>query len=382
MKQHGKKPIFALVIISILGVILYLSLNQKDNGIYYGEVQADSYDICATVPGIIKEITVTEGDEITASTIVVRLDDEDAKLSVEKASLADHNAQLQAIKASSPARQEELKIQRNTIAQLEEQKAALRGNQEKVKITLSQAELSTAALKERYDYQAAHVQKLETLWEEGFESKQNLDLAKIELTSAKNAYESAKLQLASIQQDSATLDSQMKALDLQIASANEGFTMLTTGLDSSEQQMAENSSQIAKLELQRSQLLLSKYSIASSVDGIVESINYQQGEFVNTGTPVISLVHKEKRHVTIYVQEKDLPSIYVGDKLFFSLVSNEAVTLEGTVTKISEKAMFTPMNIVTTKDRARLVFPVELSLAPSDALASGMLLQTELHKGE
>jgi HlyD family secretion protein len=174
----------------------------------------------------------------------------------------------------------------------------------------------------------------------------------------------------------------MKALDLQIVSANEGFTMLTTGLDSSEQQMAENSSQIAKLELQRSQLLLSKYSIASSVDGIVESINYQQGEFVNTGTPVISLVHKEKRHVTIYVQEKDLPSIYVGDKLFFSLVSNEAVTLEGTVTKISEKAMFTPMNIVTTKDRARLVFPVELSLAPSDALASGMLLQTKLHKGE
>ena len=146
--------------------------------------------------------------------------------------------------------------------------------------------------------------------------------------------------------------------------------------------MAENSSQIANLELQRSQLQLSNYSIASSVDGIVESINYQQGEYVNTGTPVISLVHKEKRHVTIYVQEKDLPSIHVGDKLAFSLVSNKAVTLGGTVTKISETAMFTPVNIVTTKDRERLVFPVELSLDPSDAVASGMLLQTTLHKGD
>lgn len=382
MKKQVQKPTIALTVLVIFGLAFFFSMSKDQRGVYYGEVQSDSYDICTSVPGIIQEITVKEGDPVSEKTIVVKLNSDDAKLNQSKAVLAEETAKLQALKTASPARREELRIQHNTIKQLQEQKDTLNNSLAKAEITVSQSGLTIATLHETYQLKLDNFNNMERLYSEGFESKKSFDLAKMELSSAKNAYESAKLQLESIQKDNISLKSQMNSVDLQISSANEKLNMMELGLDSTDQQVAENASQMTQIDRQKSELMLSKYDIASSVDGIVESVNYYKGEFVNTGAPVISVVDKTSRHITIYIQETDLSKIKVGDKLDLSLASDESITVVGTVYKISEASMFTPMNIVTTKNRDRLVFPVDISLDASDAIAPGMLLKAALNGGK
>lgn len=382
MQKQIKKPMVAFIGVVVLGLVIYFSLDKGQNGVYYGEVQSPTYDVCASVPGIIKEISVQEGDAVSVNMIVMKLDSQDAQLSYDKAKLAEENAKLQSLKSSSPARSEELTIQYNAIKQLEEQKQSLNNNINKTSITLKQYELTVSSLKEAYEFKLEQHNDVEKLYREGFESKQNLDLAKLELTNAKNAYENAKLQLESLKQDTEALENQKDTVDLQISSAKQKLTMMNSGLDSTEQQVTANQSQIAELDLERAELLLRKYDIISCVEGIVESVNFEKGEYVGSGAPVISVVDKTNREVTLYVQEKDLPKIKLGDKLDFALVSDDSVRVTGMISKISEQSMYTPMNIVTTKDRDRLVFPVVVTLESSDAIASGMLLKTVLSGGQ
>lgn len=382
MKKHVPKPVVAAVILAIVSFGIVFTLKEQRSDVYYGEVQSDSYDICALVPGMIQEITVKEGDSISAETTVMKLDASEASLSYQKALLAEETAKLQALKTASPARAEELRIQHNKIRQLQEQKNTLNSSLEKTNIAAAQAELGLETLEEAWQLKQNHYNDVEQLQKKGFESKQNLDLAQAELTGAKNAYESAKLQLDSLQQDTASLQSQITSMDLQIASAQEQLNLMESGLDDKDQQAAENASQMAQLDLQKAELLLSKYDIKSAVAGIVESINFEKGEFVNTGAPVVSVIDRLHRHATIYLPEHALPAVMVGDTLKLSLASDESVAVSGTVTAKSETAMFTPANIVTTKDRERLVFPVEISLEASDSIAPGMLVKVTLGGGE
>ena len=382
MKKQIPKPVIAIAILAIVSLGIVFAMKRHQSDLYYGEVQSDSCDICTSVPGTIQEINVKEGDSVSADATVMKLDASEATLNYQKALLAEDTARLQALKTSSPAREEELRIQYNTIKQLQEQKNTLNNSLEKANIAASQAELNLETLEETWQLKQNRYSDLEQLVKQGFESKQNLDLAQTELTGAKNAYESARLQLDSLKKDTASLQSQITSMDLQVSSAHEKWNLMKSGLDTNDQQAAENASQMAQLDRQRSELLLSKYDIKSAVAGVVESVNFEKGEFVNTGAPVVSVIDPAHRHITIYLPERALPKIKTGDTLKLSLVSDESVVVSGTVSTKSETAMFTPVNIVTTKDRDRLVFPVEISLAASDRIAPGMLLKVTLSGGE
>lgn len=378
-KKHIPKPLIAIILIALASTGYYFSLDRSTNTSYYGEIEPNTYDIYSMTSGIVTEITVSEGDSIEKGTIVAKIEADEAILKHEKSNIAKEISDTQLKKITSPAREEEINIQLATIDQLVKQKSSLNSSIEKARLGFNQSMLSSDTLKSTMDLKTDMYNDVKALYEAGSETKSNLDQAELALTGAKNSYESSVIQTKSIQKEINSLVDQSSSLDSQIQAARERLNILTSGADTSDRTISELNDKLTAIDTEIAKLYLDRYGVKSYIDGIVDVINYDIGEFVNIGAPVITMYDPNKISTKIYVSEKDLLNLEVGMELKFTLSSEPNVTMTGTVKRISHEAIFTPMNVVVEKDRDRLVFEVEVDLEPVNGVKPGMLVKTNLN---
>lgn len=72
------------------------------------------------------------------------------------------------------------------------------------------------------------------------------------------------------------------------------------------------------------------------INGFVTEVNVNPGKFVNPSDVLFKLINPEHLHVELYVFEKDLPSLRIGQKVTFSLV-NESNVREATIYLIGKE---------------------------------------------
>lgn len=125
------------------------------------------------------------------------------------------------------------------------------------------------------------------------------------------------------------------------------------------------------------EIQLADYHVVTYYAGVIESVNYEEGEFVNRGSIIGTAYDPNELHMTLYINEQDLSLISVGQLLPLSLTATDA-TYIGEVQSISHEAMYTPMNIVTEQDYQRLVFMVDVKIINSETIRPGMLLSVDL----
>ena len=174
-----------------------------------------------------------------------------------------------------------------------------------------------------------------------------------------------------------SLNDQSDAMDQQIASAEEQLLEMSGGYEESDQKIVELTSEIASIDSELAQIVLDDYDIKAFNEGVVESVNYDRGEYVNPGTPVVSMYDPNRLLVKIFVFEKDMLKLTVGMDMVFHLTIDEPIVLKGKVKSIASQAMFTPVNVVIAKDRERLVYEVEVILEAHSKVKAGMLLSTD-----
>jgi HlyD family secretion protein len=123
---------------------------------------------------------------------------------------------------------------------------------------------------------------------------------------------------------------------------------------------------IAEEDLKRSRLY-------APFDGFVTVKDVEEGEYVQAGTPVITLAQLDEVWVKTYVPETQLGRVYLGQKaeVISDTFSNK--TYPGTVTYISPEAEFTPKNVQTREERVKLVYRIKVTLQnPKQELKAGM----------
>ncbi|QRN86701.1 HlyD family efflux transporter periplasmic adaptor subunit [Clostridia bacterium] len=378
MKNKKMKRVMILgIIVVALSLFLYLLSRGEDASIYYGEIEPDSYDVYATVPGIIDELLVREGEKIQAEQVVMSLDASSAAILQEKAELADQIALENVDKSVSPVREEERNIQNSSISQLISQRNAMSDSILGAKSLYEQSLSSSEALKTAYELQQSNYDKMLVLFETGAVSRQDLDVARLALVNSKSAYDSARLKSDKAQSDINSLINQRTGLDAQISAAEEQLKSMNAGYDEPDQRIAALNSEMIALDAQLAKINADKYEIKALNGGVVESINYAKGEYVSTGAPVISLYNPKKTLVKIYIHEKDLTKISLGMEMEFKLEVEKDIKLKGMVKRIATEPMFTPVNVVMSEDRERLVYLVELELTMTDQVRPGMLISTD-----
>jgi HlyD family secretion protein len=118
---------------------------------------------------------------------------------------------------------------------------------------------------------------------------------------------------------------------------------------------------------------LAKSSLHAPFDGFVTVKDTEQGEYVQPGTPVITIARLDEVWVKTYVPETQLGKIFLGQKAEVISDSFPEKTYPGAVTFISPEAEFTPKNVQTREERVKLVYRIKVTLEnPRQELKPGM----------
>ena len=284
----------------------------KDDGVIAasGHVEATEVRLSAKVAGQIEALPVQEGDRVTAGQEVARIDTTDLRLALEVAKAERAQADAERRLRVAGSRPEDVAEARSQVSRAE---ADLRGAQE-------------------------DLVRMETLLQSG----SGVDKARDEARTRRD----------------------MAAANLQ--GARERLRKLRAGsrpqeIDAAAARVAGADARIAQLQQQ-----IADAVVKSPVAGVVTGKLAEAGELVTRGTGLLVIAELARPWLTVYVAEPDLGRIRLGQEAEVSTDAGQKRTAR--VTFVSPQAEFTPKNVQTADERAKLVYKVKLGLDNSDGV--------------
>ena len=121
------------------------------------------------------------------------------------------------------------------------------------------------------------------------------------------------------------------------------------------------------------QVQLDRYTVRAPFAGVVTRVPVRVGEIASPGETLAAVADLGHLKLTLYVLERDLASVVVGQSVAVTADPFPGRTFSGVVTSINSSAEFTPRNVQTQRDRLNLVFGVKVRVDnPGGALKPGM----------
>ncbi len=159
----------------------------------------------------------------------------------------------------------------------------------------------------------------------------------------------------------------------QLAQAEAQLARLQAGATPEELAVFETQIEQAQSEIDLIDLQSEKLAIRAAVDGVIMTRAIEPGEIVQPGTVAMTIGQLNELEITVYVPEDRYGQIRLGEIACVVTDSFPGDCFEATVTRIADKAEFTPRNVQTEEGRRTTVFAVTLSVDdPSGRLKPGM----------
>lgn len=115
------------------------------------------------------------------------------------------------------------------------------------------------------------------------------------------------------------------------------------------------------------------YTLTAPIAGTVVDVVLHPGEVAAPGAKLLSLADLHDLTLTVYVPETRLGQVWVGQTVRITVNSFSDRAFDGEVTRVADRAEFTPRNVSTQEERVNLVFAVEIRVTDtSGALKPGM----------
>lgn len=301
-----------------------------------GHVEATEVRLAPEMGGRVLSLNVKEGDRIQTGAVVLTIDATDLQLAIARAKTerASAEAQLRLVRAS--ARSEDVK---QAEAQVEAAKAD---------IPAARAELDAAT---------ADLQRFDLLLSRKSGSQKQRDDAATRRDVASARVEAAQKRAEAAEATLARVKAGARREEVAVA----------------ESRIATAQAAIASLEDQ-----LKDATLVSPVSGVVTEKLTEMGEMVAPRAPVAVVADLDHAWADVYVPEPAVPRIALGQPATLFTDAGGA-GLTGTVTFISPKAEFTPRNVQTADERAKLVYRIRVTVDNSGGvLKQGMPVDAEL----
>lgn len=134
-----------------------------------------------------------------------------------------------------------------------------------------------------------------------------------------------------------------------------------------------NETKSVEVQIEKINDQIKKSSIINPVQGTVLSKYAQAGEVTAFGKPLYKIANISEMILRVYVSEKQLSQIKVGQKVTVKIdTQNKMKDYQGTVTWIASQAEFTPKVIQTKEERVNLVYAVKVKVLNDGMLKIGM----------
>jgi len=320
------------ILLAFCAVILSAGCSAKpETPTFTGTVEATEVEVSSEVGGTVKEVFVSEGEKVRAQKQLLQIDPTVLQLQLEQALAALESAKAKLVEARSGAKAEEIE---HAMAGVEHAEAAAEG---------AEKALSTAE---------ENLERIEALYDSGVVSKQEVDEARARYDQCLTNFETARARVKMAKAQLALIRSGVKKETLQVLEANV--------------KQAEKAVRLAEANLK-------KTDITAPIDGVVASVNISPGEMVTPGTSLITIVDIDNLWVEVFIPERILGRIYLGQEVNISSTSYPGKKFRGKVSYISPEAEFTPEKANTEEERADKVFKVKVRVLEGlDVLKSGM----------
>lgn len=368
MEKFKKVDVKYVGIGVLIAILLYFIVDyivaKREDKIYYGVLEMDKINVSSEIPGKIEVLYVDDGYVVKKGQELVAIDDKENRLKVENSEINLKSSENQLQKTLDGTREEQIAAQREVVKQLETQ--VDQGRKNLVTLT-SSFKFAVSNLENKKKIYS----DTKDLFNKKFESQYNLDVARLNYENAQNQFITAQNSLENGKEALLGYEAQKKAADENLRYMINGFSKRDVESDKLKIQSSEKGLELAKVYADKNKLV-------SPIDGLVESVNLKIGEVVNPGIAVVTMLDMNNLWTKIYVPEKILPLIKLNQKV---TVKSDFIdkNYEGEIIYIASDSEFTPMNIVTKKDRMKLVYEIKVKVLNNDGgLKSGMLVGVDL----
>ncbi len=299
-----------------------------------GFVEATDVRLAAKVGGRVLTVSAVEGARVSAGEPLVVLETTDVDLAARRVA-AERDQAVAALRLlEAGARVEE-------VRQAEAQAAAAAADREAARADLAAA----AADAVRFERLVAN--------RAGAEKPRDDAVARRDLAAAR-----------------------LRATDARVAAAEATLANLRAGARPEE--IAAARARIAAIDAERARLDQNRLDavVTAASDGIVTSRLVEPGELVAPGAPLVVIIDLDHAWANVYVEEPVVPTLRIDQPA--TVLTDAGDRIEGRVAFISPRAEFTPRNVQTADERARLVYRVKVIVDNREGvLKPGMPVEAE-----
>ncbi len=419
-----KQPTILLLVI-LLPLAIWFAADQwlydmsKRPVTVTGTIQAREIPLASKVGGRIRRVYVGEGDHVKTGEVLVEFDlpeleakraqmaavvgrNEATLLELRNGSRAEEIQQAEARMGAARARYEMLKggyrhedIQKS-VDQRQEAEAMLQlhvsgSRKEEIEQSLNnmeQARLHADWLKkdfERYrglaqqgavsSREAEQLQNQYDQAEEAFQaadaqySKLKAGFRPEEIAAARARMEAARRQESAMKSGPRREEIAVAAKEFEQASAQ--HRLLKKGTRAEVIQRAEAELDQAKAQLAEIEAQVVERKIVSPADAEVSVMDLHAGEVLAVGKTLATLTRLDDLWTRVYIPERQLARVRVGQKVKVRADAYPAREFQGTVVQIPPQAEFTPRNVQTPEERSAQVFAIKIRIDNNNLVLRG-----------
>ena len=341
IKKYG---IYVLVFFLLIGAVFLIytkltPLKLPSNLVAAsGNVDGDLIALNTKYAGRIDQIFVQDGQSIKKddNVAILQSDEDEAQLRSLSDGIASAKASLEALIQNSAITKESVPLE-----------IAKAHNALSIAIAKKKdLEDSLGTQKEQMEQDERDLARNSSLFDKSLISQQSYEYVKLKSQSSKNSYSSQSQRISQAQKN---IDIARSNLALS-ESQSKKIPALEANVEAAKRNIA--SLQASK---DRAQIMIDDMTLKSPVDGFVIEKIANQGEVLNSGMVVATLIDPKSLYLKIFVDTMQNGKIKVGDKAVIFMDTYPDKPIEAVVARVAQDAEFTPKEVSVQSDRIQRV---------------------------
>jgi multidrug resistance efflux pump len=357
-----------LLPLAVLLLPLLAGCGSPQKGMRYsGTIEFPDVEVGSLVGGRVLKVLADEGATVSAQDVLVELDPSEWQSNLDEARAQAEATQRELELLQAGARAEDIAQARAVAKRLELLWQVAKQGSRPEEVQAAREEVTGAAA--RVAEAERDVDRLVGLVRTHTEPSAKLDEARTALSEAQARQAVAEQRMKLLQHG--LRPEEIEAARQAWVAQSERVKSLEAGTRPEEIAAHKATLEAAQARIRLAETKLRELRITAPADAVVQTLDLRPGDLIRAGQPVAVLLLSEEPWTMVYVPERDLARVHVGQRAHVH--PDGHAPLEGRVTWISRRAEYTPRNVQTREERVTQVFPVKVVISGNtDQLKDGM----------
>jgi HlyD family secretion protein len=361
--------ILAGILVLGTGYALWDFAAPKDALIISGIIEADDIHVGSKVGGRVLKVVAKEGQTVMEGETLVLLEPRELDASLAEAQATFRQVEAKYSLLTAGFHQEEIEqadaAAKQAQAELDQRVSGPRRQ------VIDQAAADWMAAKEQAENARKFLKRMEDLSQRELIAKQEYDEAQVKAGEIEHRMKSARerydLLLAGTRQE------EIERARQHVAETQAKLRHLHGGYRKEEIAQAKSEMEAARARVDLIRAQLYETVIRAPVDALVESLEFERGDLVAAGKPVVTLLRTGSLWVRAYLPEARLGLARPGLKVTVRVDSFPDRDFTGVIRRIHRQGEITPRNLQSREERLLQVFQTEVVIDdPDHELRPGM----------